>query len=150
LLVKMNFSAQAETPSASLTPPKVLSPDLTGLKSPGTAELCNQPMYWQIVLTDGTVDIINRHSLADRFFGTEKPKEKSALFADDTEEPLPPETEIRSFEDFFGVIKEKEPPKKQRRRRGRRGGRRNRKVSKTASASRAPKKRKPEGSGGGW
>jgi hypothetical protein len=41
------------------------------------------------VLTDGTVDVINRHSLADRFFGTGEPKEKSALFPDDSSDVGP-------------------------------------------------------------
>jgi len=48
----------------------------------GRVDTMTGSMYWQIVLTDGTVDVINRHSLADRFFGTEKPKGRSALLAD--------------------------------------------------------------------
>jgi hypothetical protein len=59
-------------------------------------------MYCQIVLTDGTVDVINRHSLADRFFGTEKPEEKSALFADDVDALEPLEAEIGFFEGLRG------------------------------------------------
>jgi hypothetical protein len=73
----------------------------------GRVDTFTGSMYWQIVLTDGTVDVINRHSLADRFFGTEKPKE-SALFADEVGEPQPAESEIGSFEEFFEVIKEDE------------------------------------------
>jgi hypothetical protein len=112
----------------------------------GRVNLMTGSMYWQIVLADGGVDVIDRHSLADRFFGTEKPKEESALFADDevgeaegsadrgqaepstpaatTIEELPLSDEERNYLSwFFGKPGGKAP----RRHRGRRGGRRNRK-----------------------
>ncbi len=137
----------------------------------GRVDVVTGSMYWQIVLADSTVDIINRHSLADRFFGTEKPKERSALFAEDAAEPHLSEGEKVSdaaepglserekhyLDWFFGTVNDDEQPYKRRRRRGRRGGRRNRKLVKTASKApvskskaAAPKRRQPEGSGGGW
>jgi hypothetical protein len=50
----------------------------------GRVNVMTGSVYWQIALTDGTVDVIDRHSLADRFFGTATPQEASAwprLFA---------------------------------------------------------------------
>ena len=71
----------------------------------GRVDTLTGSIYWQIVLTDGTVDVINLHSLADRFFGTEEPKEKSALFEHEVEEPKPAEAEIR---DLDGAVQEQE------------------------------------------
>jgi hypothetical protein len=130
-------------------------------------------MYWQISFADGSVDIIHRHSLADRFFGTEKPPDRSALFdAEETsfaqsdaienvetnvptavaEEPALTTKEQEYIDWVLGKVDKKDP-----RRRGRRGGRRNRKRVKSAqpdalktTASPRSKRRRSEGSGGGW
>jgi hypothetical protein len=136
-------------------------------------------MYWHVVFADGALGIIDRHSLADRFFGTERPPERSALF-DDVKEPSftqsaqtqnvgttapmqsadidAPSGEEQGYIDWVLGKAVKGPQDKPRRRRGRRGGRRNRKRAKPVSLSdpvKAPasapaKRRRPEGSGGGW
>jgi co-chaperonin GroES (HSP10) len=60
----------------------------------GRVDLLTGSMYWQIALSNGTVDVINRHSLADRFFGTDAPKAESALFAGDGEKSYTPTSDL--------------------------------------------------------
>jgi hypothetical protein len=107
----------------------------------GRVDTATGSMYWQIVLTNGNVDIINRHSLAGRFFGTEEPEEKSALFEDEVDDPEVSEVEMASSEELLGAVQEEKRPEKRRGRRGRRGGRRTRKTSKAVSLPPSRKKR---------